>query len=121
VNAENPNIKQLPCRLFYFYFLNGEFDGQAGENSRMCPLTMGGAGVGRRCVCVAAALSWHRWPDVLVDFGMPLYLPWRIFEGEVLYRDVMYLPGGPLSNYFCARNLIISKRTRRWDAVEIKS
>jgi len=55
------------------------------------------------CVFVlAAALSWRRWPDVLVDFGMQLYLPWRISEGDVLYRDVMYLSGGPLSQYFNA-------------------
>jgi hypothetical protein len=51
---------------------------------------------------LAAALSWRRWADILVDFGMQLYLPWRISEGEVLYRDVMYLPGGPLSQYFNA-------------------
>ena len=51
---------------------------------------------------LAAALSWRRWADVLVDFGMQLYLPWRISEGEVLYRDMMYLTGGPLSQYFNA-------------------
>ena len=60
------------------------------------------------CVLVlAAALSWRRWPDILVDFGMQLYLPWRISEGDVLYRDVMYLPGGPLSQYFNALLFII--------------
>jgi hypothetical protein len=51
---------------------------------------------------LAAALSWRRWADILVDFGMQLYLPWRISEGEVLYRDMMYLTGGPLSQYFNA-------------------
>jgi hypothetical protein len=51
---------------------------------------------------LATALSWRRWADVLVDFGMQLYLPWRISEGEVLYRDMMYLTGGPLSQYFNA-------------------
>jgi hypothetical protein len=51
---------------------------------------------------LAAALSWRRWADVLVDFGLQLYLPWRISEGEVLYRDMMYLTGGPLSQYFNA-------------------
>ncbi|MFZ0827315.1 MAG: hypothetical protein WAO02_07815 [Verrucomicrobiia bacterium] len=51
---------------------------------------------------LAAALSWRRWPDLLVDFGIQLYLPWRISEGDVLYRDVMYLTGGPLSQYFNA-------------------
>jgi hypothetical protein len=55
------------------------------------------------CVFVlAAALSWRRWPDILVDFGMQLYLPWRISNGAVLYRDVAYLPGGPLSQHFNA-------------------
>jgi len=51
---------------------------------------------------LAVALSWRRWSDVLVDFGMQLYLPWRISEGQVLYRDAMYLTGGPLSQYFNA-------------------
>ena len=55
------------------------------------------------CVfALAAALSWRRWPDILVDFGIQLYLPWRISQGDVLYRDVMYLTGGPLSQYFNA-------------------
>jgi hypothetical protein len=44
------------------------------------------------CVfALVTVLSWRRWPDVLIDFGMQLYLPWRISEGDVLYRDVMYL------------------------------
>ncbi len=51
---------------------------------------------------VATVLSWRRWPDILVDYGMQLYLPWRISEGDVLYRDMMYLTGGPLSQYFNA-------------------
>ena len=55
------------------------------------------------CVfAMAAALSWRRWPDIFIDFGTQLYLPWRISKGEVLYRDVMYLTGGPLSQYFNA-------------------
>ena len=51
---------------------------------------------------LVTVLSWRKWPDILVDFGMQLYLPWRISEGDVLYRDVMYLAGGPLSQYFNA-------------------
>jgi len=51
---------------------------------------------------LVAALSWRRWPDLLVDFGTQLYLPWRISEGEVLYRDMAYVVGGPLSQYFNA-------------------
>jgi hypothetical protein len=49
-----------------------------------------------------AALSWRKWADIVVDFGMQLYVPWRLSEGDVLYRDVMYLPGGPFSQYFNA-------------------
>ena len=51
---------------------------------------------------VAAAASWRKWPDVLIDFGLQLYLPWRICEGGVLYRDLHWLAGGPLSQYFNA-------------------
>jgi len=45
------------------------------------------------------AISWRKWPDPLIDFGRELYLPWRLSQGAVLYRDVddMY---GPLSQYF---------------------
>ena len=51
---------------------------------------------------VAAAVSWRKWPDVIIDFGLQLYLPWRIDQGAVLYRDLHYLSGGPLSQYFNA-------------------
>src|SRR5689334_4437418 len=50
----------------------------------------------------AAALTWRKWPDPLVDFGIQLVLPWKISTGSVLYRDLMYLPGGPFSQYFDA-------------------
>lgn len=49
-----------------------------------------------------AAVSWRKWPDPLIDFGLQLYLPWRIDHGAVLYRDLHYLAGGPLSQYFNA-------------------
>jgi hypothetical protein len=42
------------------------------------------------------AVSWRRWPDVVIDFGRELYTPWRLAEGAVLYRDVAHL-SGPLS------------------------
>ena len=48
----------------------------------------------------AACLTWRMWPDPLVDFGNQLYLPWRISLGDVLYKDVRYLTGGPLSQYY---------------------
>lgn len=45
-----------------------------------------------------AALSWRTWPDILVDFGQELYVPWRLTQGDVLYRDIAWV-GGPLSQY----------------------
>lgn len=47
------------------------------------------------------AVSWRKWPDALVDSGRELYIPWRLSQGAVLYRDVddFY---GPLSQYFNA-------------------
>ena len=49
----------------------------------------------------ALVASWRKWPDPLVDFGRELYLPWRLSEGAVLYRDIDHLYG-PLSHYFNA-------------------
>lgn len=47
------------------------------------------------------ATSWRRWLDPLIDFGRELYLPWRLANGAMLYRDVddFY---GPLSQYLNA-------------------
>jgi hypothetical protein len=45
--------------------------------------------------------TWGTWPDPLVDFGRQRYIPWRLAEGEVLYRDIAYY-NGPLSQYFNA-------------------
>lgn len=56
------------------------------------------------CVLVGVTMllwTWGTWPDVLVDFGGELYVPWRLAEGDVLYRDVAYFTG-PLSPYFNA-------------------
>ncbi len=72
-----------------------------------------GQGPSRRealCACAVigaliAALAWktwRRWPDVTVDFGAQLYMPWQISTGAVLYRDVHYLAGGPLSQHWHA-------------------
>jgi hypothetical protein len=47
------------------------------------------------------AWSWGRWPDVLVDFGNQLYVPWQLAQGRVLYTDVAYKEG-PLSMYALA-------------------
>ncbi|MFB3904266.1 MAG: hypothetical protein ACE15E_12520 [Acidobacteriota bacterium] len=39
---------------------------------------------------------------MLLDFGMQLYVPWQLASGKVLHRDLMYLTGGPLSQYLHA-------------------
>lgn len=53
-------------------------------------------------LAAGAALTWRRWPDLIIDFGPQLYMPWRITAGAVLYRDLYYFSGGPLSQYFHA-------------------
>src|SRR5688500_464168 len=45
------------------------------------------------------AWTWGSWPDPVVDFGRELYVPWRLAEGEVLYRDFVSYFNGPLSPY----------------------
>lgn len=54
------------------------------------------------------AVSWRRWPDPLIDFGRELYVPWRLVNGALLYRDVDEFYG-PLSKYFNAILFIIFK------------
>jgi len=45
--------------------------------------------------------SWLKWPDVLIDFGHELYIPWQLSLGKPLYRDIMS-KNGPLSPYWNA-------------------
>jgi len=47
------------------------------------------------------AWTWGTWPDVLVDFGRELYIPWQITEGKRLYLDLAWF-NGPLSPYWNA-------------------
>ncbi|MCF8721839.1 hypothetical protein [Nitrospina gracilis] len=44
------------------------------------------------------SIGWLKWPDLMIDYGAQLYLPWQIAEGRVLYRDLFYLYG-PLSSH----------------------
>jgi hypothetical protein len=48
------------------------------------------------------AISWGKWPDVLVDFGHELYAPWQIAGGKLLGRDIAWGASGPLSPYWNA-------------------
>jgi dolichyl-phosphate-mannose-protein mannosyltransferase len=56
-------------------------------------------------VLIAAAalsmlyFSWGTWPDLLIDFGRDLYIPWQLAAGKTLYLDVQHLLGGPVSPY----------------------
>jgi 4-amino-4-deoxy-L-arabinose transferase-like glycosyltransferase len=51
--------------------------------------------------CVLAFWSWRKWPDLLVDFGHQLYIPWQLAVGKLLYKDIVIFHG-PLSQYFNA-------------------
>lgn len=41
-------------------------------------------------------MGFMKWPDILVDFGRELYIPWQISQGKALYRDIAFF-NGPLS------------------------
>ncbi len=49
-----------------------------------------------------ARLSWNKWADVFVDYGLQAYLPWQALAGRLLYRDLDYILGGPLSQFYHA-------------------
>ena len=60
-------------------------------------------------VCAALGIlwsTWGRWGDIQVDFGREIYIPWRIGQGQALYRDIAYF-NGPLSPYFNALILFL--------------
>jgi hypothetical protein len=48
-----------------------------------------------------ALISWQKWPDIFVDYGIRVYVPWQLMQGKVLYKDIVYL-NGPASVYFHA-------------------
>lgn len=43
-------------------------------------------------------ISWGKWMDILVDFSLQVYAPWQLSQGQVLYKDIVYIYG-PLSAY----------------------
>ena len=47
---------------------------------------------------IMATISWGKWIDILVDFGLQVYTPWQLSQGQVLYKDIVYIHG-PLSAY----------------------
>lgn len=50
---------------------------------------------------VMLAWVWEKSPDPVIDYGREVYIPWRITQGEVLYRDINFF-NGPLSQYLHA-------------------
>ena len=53
-------------------------------------------------IFIALAIwSWRKWPDILIDFGHELYIPWQLASGKVLYKDIAFF-NGPFSQYFNA-------------------
>lgn len=76
--------------------MSGERENQRLKLTRLAgPMLIAAAGV------AGLWWSWGAWPDVLIDFGRELYVPWRLAEGQVLYRDVIAF-NGPLSHYAVA-------------------
>lgn len=61
-----------------------------------------GAVVVALCFAILLVQTWRKWGDMLVDFGVQLYVPWKLSTGAELYHDVAYLTGGPLSQYYHA-------------------
>src|SRR5262249_4362005 len=43
--------------------------------------------------CAMAYWTWGTWPDVVVDFGRELYIPWQVASGKVLYKDIAIFHG----------------------------
>jgi hypothetical protein len=48
-----------------------------------------------------AVVSWNRWIEPYVDTGRELMVPWRVAQGEALYRDVRFYYG-PLAPWLAA-------------------
>ena len=69
-------------------------EGASAVRRRVEPETVGLVAL----AAVALTLSWRRWPDLLVDFGQQLYVPWRLALGDRLHRDIWFLHG-PLSQH----------------------
>ncbi|MCX5848973.1 MAG: glycosyltransferase family 39 protein [Deltaproteobacteria bacterium] len=45
--------------------------------------------------------SWFKWPDLFIDYGRELYIPWQITQGKVLYAEIHHLYG-PFAQYLNA-------------------
>lgn len=50
---------------------------------------------------ILSLVSWNRWIEPYVDSGRELMVPWRVAQGERLYRDVAFYHG-PLGPFLAA-------------------
>lgn len=47
-------------------------------------------------------ISWQKWCDPIIDFGHELYIPWALYNGKYLYKDIIMVFYGPLPYYINA-------------------
>ncbi len=40
-----------------------------------------------------SATTWRKWPDLIIDYGRELYVPWQVANGAVLYHDIVHYYG----------------------------
>lgn len=90
-----------------------------------CPGCLRAAGFAAPAIAafgLLALFTWRRSGDFMIDFGRELYIPWRLSEGAVLYRDVDSLMGpaaayinavlfelaGPSLSTLLAANLVVA-------------
>jgi 4-amino-4-deoxy-L-arabinose transferase-like glycosyltransferase len=43
-------------------------------------------------------ISWQKWADLVIDFGLQTYVPWQLSQGQILHVDIVYF-NGPFSVY----------------------
>ena len=59
------------------------------------------AGVITLALVYLLKMTWFKWGDLIIDLGREMYVPAKLAEGAVLYRDIFYLYG-PFPPYFNA-------------------
>jgi hypothetical protein len=60
-----------------------------------------GLGLLALTLAALAFLGWRRWPDIFIDFGREIHVPWQLLQGQALYRDLAYF-NGPMSPHLNA-------------------
>jgi hypothetical protein len=89
----------------------------AALQSRRWPHIAAVAAVGLPVAAGALSLvvSWERWINPLIDSGREMDVPWRLGQGERLYRDITYYYG-PLGPWFNA--LALRWFGNRWTVLQ---